>query len=342
MRVLLYSILTVFFVGLPVYSREKDAREVLNNPQDDPVAELIVYLEEGIPTAAEWLRETDDPRAVPALIAALDQDNEYVISTVINTLEYIQDTSAKDKLISMLGYDSYDVRFAAVQYMGTLRVTEAVSPLIALIETEQDDVPKSRVIRSLGDIGDARALRCLVKVLKDTTEIDYVRENSAIALGKLGDRRAVRVLLEMVDSDIPRYVLIDALAASGEIAMKPLKKAARNGEYRSIAVPAIAQLADRRQVRFLVKNLECYEVFRALLRIGDRRAVKPLIEYLENRPGYYTDYTIRILGEIGDRRAVPVLIDYMQNTNNEVRYRNTAAVALGKIGDRRAVEPMLE
>jgi HEAT repeat protein len=76
----------------------------------------------------------------------------------------------------------------------------------------------------------------------------------------------------------------------------------------------------------------------ALGRIGDTRAVKPLISALEDQLRV-REVAIIALGEIGDKRAVDNLIAILDDSDWEIR--SAIAKALGKIGDPRATKPLI-
>jgi HEAT repeat protein len=91
----------------------------------------------------------------------------------------------------------------------------------------------------------------------------------------------------------------------------------------------------------------------ALGKIGDPRAVEPLIKKLgdrgqyEVREGWKLIYAqtmatscARALGDIGDPRAVEPLIELL--TDRDPSHREAAMWALGKIGDERAIGPLIE
>ena len=75
----------------------------------------------------------------------------------------------------------------------------------------------------------------------------------------------------------------------------------------------------------------------ALGKVGDSRAVDPLITALDDQQGV-NEVAALALGEIGDPRAVEPLTETLENESWEIR--SSAAKALGKIGDERAVEPL--
>jgi HEAT repeat protein len=76
----------------------------------------------------------------------------------------------------------------------------------------------------------------------------------------------------------------------------------------------------------------------ALGRIGDKRAVKPLIVALDDQRRV-KEISAQALGQIGDPRALEPLIKTLGVENWEVR--STVAKALGKIGDPRAIKPLI-
>jgi HEAT repeat protein len=77
----------------------------------------------------------------------------------------------------------------------------------------------------------------------------------------------------------------------------------------------------------------------ALGRLGDHRAVKPLINQLTDEPeAYLRRQAAWALGVLGDRSAVPPLITSLKDDHEDVRHY--AAEALGDIGDSRAIEPL--
>ena len=86
----------------------------------------------------------------------------------------------------------------------------------------------------------------------------------------------------------------------------------------------------------------------ALGKIGDKRAVEPLIEIARkgiNRIrvfNYPVDYyrSLEALGTLGDKRATDVLIKALHKEHYSMRKR--IAYSLGQIGDKRAVEPLIE
>ena len=78
----------------------------------------------------------------------------------------------------------------------------------------------------------------------------------------------------------------------------------------------------------------------ALGRIGDERAVEPLLVALRDADENVRDYAASALGDIGDARAVEPLIAALRDADENVRF--WAAKALGQIGDAHAVAPLIQ
>ncbi len=77
----------------------------------------------------------------------------------------------------------------------------------------------------------------------------------------------------------------------------------------------------------------------ALGKLGDPRAVEPLIAVLDDQP-LVREVTAKALGKIGDPRAVDALVQVLKDDKKSIR--ETAAKALGEIGDKRAVGPLID
>jgi HEAT repeat protein len=91
-------------------------------------------------------------------------------------------------------------------------------------------------------------------------------------------------------------------------------------------------------------RLRCTAV-RALGRMGDDRAIIPLMSLLNDRS---ENYRLRLdaaesLGKLGDQHAVKPLLDIVSDDREKSLYLKESAVkALGMLGDIRAIEPLID
>lgn len=181
------------------------------------------------------------------------------------------------------------------------------------------DVRASAAV-SLGRIGDPRAVDPLIEALQD--EDPEVRKNAAVALGEISDPRAVNPLIEVLDDENPEVWrnVTEALGKLGEQAVDPLIM---------ILIDEGQQSSDARS-----------GAARALGKIGDPRAVEPLIVALKDEAYMVRSGAASALGEISDPRAVDPLIEAL--SDDEWVVLGSVATALGEIGDPKAVDPLIE
>ncbi|MDP6634181.1 MAG: HEAT repeat domain-containing protein [Phycisphaerae bacterium] len=78
----------------------------------------------------------------------------------------------------------------------------------------------------------------------------------------------------------------------------------------------------------------------ALVRLGDQRAVDPLIGVLSDNNPIVRRAAINALGQLGNKRAVDPLVRIL--ATGDWWDRQSAATALGRLGDRRAIEPLVK
>ena len=102
--------------------------------------------------AAQALAEFNDPEVIAALLDALHDENELVLTWVVTSL-------------------------------AALRDSRALEPLITLLEQTPSPEIRYTIIRSLGDLGDPRAVEHIRRFLNDDNQ--HVRRYALSALEKL-------------------------------------------------------------------------------------------------------------------------------------------------------------
>ncbi|MCE5215312.1 MAG: HEAT repeat domain-containing protein [Methanobacterium sp.] len=119
--------------------------------------------------------------------------------------------------------------------------------------------------------------------------------------------------------------------------------------------PDINVLEKNRDVEGLIRalNNDDYlirkEAARSLKKVGDSRAIVPLIQSLQYEKwqskntilGTVREFSAEALGKLGDSRAVKPLI-YSMNEDDDVEVRWKSAWALGEIGDSQATDALIE
>ncbi len=201
---------------------------------------------------------------------------------------------------------------------------------------------------------DPAAVEPLIRILQRRLESPHFREEAAFTLGCIGDERAIEPLIKALDYGPG----IKQAALKGltliEVKDRKVVRVARkllNDEseaIRDLAIIAIGVHGGEEEVDLLIEKLkngnegERWNATNALAKIGDKRAVEPLIERLESDPGFDTQLVgsacCIALGKIGDKRAVEPLIKALNDRHRVLDLE--AAEALARIGDKRVVEPL--
>jgi len=182
----------------------------------------------------------------------------------------------------------------------------------------------------------ASAVEPLINAYKRKKYASLGLKDIVLALGKIGDPRAVKFLINALGSLLKNgYIVYE----SG------YEDRAIGGLVTAIGV-ALSQLGEDAVgdlLGLLDDEILGKEATRVLGKIGDPRAVMPLIEIVQNENRYDTDnqrIAILALGDIGDQRAVvPILENARRDSAKDLR---VSVRALGKIGDPGAVDFLVE
>ena len=292
------------------------------------------------------LRVLEDPHSVEPLIDTLKRDNSgRVRSIAADILGKIGDNKVIDPLIQALINDKVeDVRSNAAKALGKIGGARSVDPLIAALREDTYLYVRASAAEALGALSDTRAVIPLLDTLENSGDSE-VRYSAAEALGKIGDLKSFEPLISALKADANADVRASAARALGNVdnsrAIESLINAFNDGEHvvEEAAEAAVVQIGEP-AVESLISALQDesrrkgYHAASALGKIGDIRAVKPLIKAVK-----YARFNINIISEalraIGEP-AVEILIDAMEERDDCV----FAASMLGELGEP-AVGPLI-
>lgn len=141
--------------------------------------------------------------------------------------------------------------------------------------------------------------------------------------------------------------LIKALRIKGYGSLYPTEKKLNDKEQfiQQESVKLLGKIGDKRAVDPLLVLLDNENetlrllAIRSLQKIGDQKALDPIIKSLEDDYWGCRNDAAQALGDFGDNRAVIPLIKAMDD--NEWLVRKDAAEALGKIGDSHATDVLI-
>jgi len=194
-----------------------------------------------------------------------------------------------------------------------MKARRDVKALIQALGYKKDYMIRDAAAKSLGELGDPRAVQPLIAALRDESLL--VRCTAAQALGWIGDPRAAGALITALDDSV-----IDVQEYAAEALVK-------------IGSPAVdALIAALSTSQGSVKE----HVAKILGMIGDIRAAEPLIAALKAQSSSVRRAAAIALGKIGDPCAVDPLIFVLDDQHGEVA--RAAANALKRIGDPRGIE----
>jgi HEAT repeat protein len=330
--------------------------------------------------AAESLARMKDPRATRLLVAALTDADWRVRTRAAKTLARASAEGAigdvAGPLVTALKDKDPVVRFYAATALVAMG-PEAIAPLIDLLraDREADRERGIRVLtkigapaveqliallqdrkspgevraaaaRTLGIIGDARAITPLSGALRD--ENAFLRQQSALALGVIGEP-ALDQLMSMASAALPatREIAIEALGSiHSERSLNRVIEALadQNPGVRSSAVKALGNSSSERAVPHLMALMRNEsgtlksQAAASLARLG-AIALPQLISTLKDSQPSIRSLAAESLGEIGSKEAVGPLIELIKTDSSGAR--TEAIAALGRIGDPSAIEPIL-
>ncbi|SLM46955.1 conserved protein of unknown function [Nitrospira japonica] len=267
--------------------------------------------------------------SVPALGLCLSDSHLAVQEAASAVLACIADERVLAQLLAALGNKDWIVRMHAAKALGRIKNSEAVEPLIPLLQDKVKAV-REETTAALVAIGDA-AIPSLLTALADADWL--VRLHAVEALGKMKSSAAVEPLLSALFNDRDAAVREDIVRALGQIgdgrAVEFLMLAMKEPGLRLLAVEALGQIGDQRAVPVLIKVLEGSDQppdSRVIAGCGDNWSEEMVTMAA----------AARALGALGDEAAIPSLIRALRHTIT----RADAAGSLAYFGSK-VIAPLL-
>jgi HEAT repeat protein/TolB-like protein len=299
-----FAIRTIFL------NREKGSLETFKKAMGDPDLTVRLY-------AAMGLHKLRGDVPSEIVLEAIEKGEAEVRSEAALALGEIPELDTTPVLAKALRDEYYCVCWAAAISLETRGDVRAVVPLIRVLDHKKSFV-REGVAKTLGGIGDVRAVEALVDRLSDLNEKDQVRAAAAKALGSIRDPRAIPALVSAL-SDDDLYLRSAAIQSLGNLrvtsALDSIRPLLLDSEERVRAAAATS-----------------------LGQLGDERDVPPLKKAMEDQSAEVRLKAAQALGRIGHHSALEVLMIALQDVNGDVRA--AAAEALGLLGDPRAISAL--
>ncbi len=150
--------------------------------------------------ASKALGRIGDTRVAESLMPLLQDKVKAVREEAAQAFADIGEGTLSE-LVKGLKHEDWLVRLHTVEALGKMKSAKAVEPLLYMMFNDRDSAVRVDAARSLGEIGDPRAVQFLITVMADAD----IRPKAIEALGRIGDRRAVPVLVGVITgADRPR------------------------------------------------------------------------------------------------------------------------------------------
>lgn len=302
-------------------------------------------------TALRALGILEDPAAIPALRACLNDNEYFVRDAAADAISHFDDKNLRNDLIAAVKNPDPWIPEGIVKALGGFRDDEVVSLLTGILLGDESFSVRAAAAGSLGKIGKPACVDALIKGMKDKD--DVVRRSCAKALGDIGNPRAVDVLIHALDTEgilINGYESGDLFvcSAAGE-ALSHIDAPDLNKKlislFRSKNVPgrieAVLLLVRRGWRPSTLEEWIDFDIAAGLFDVVSEKgtaAVEPLIATTKEENWIWKGGAAKALGVIGDERAVEPLIDVLNSTNWP---RSEAAKALMVFKDKRAIKPLI-
>ncbi|MFX0141160.1 MAG: HEAT repeat domain-containing protein, partial [Candidatus Hodarchaeota archaeon] len=182
---------------------------------------------------------------------------------------------------------------------------------------EKDGKARKKILETALDHDLKKSIPLYIEALKDPNV-----ENKAFAIRYLGENCVTEALKPLIELTQLRLEIYDELISN---------------------IVKIAKLVDLEQIiRFLeIENINLKKSIPIILgKIGDKKAVKILIELIDDKNPIVRRNSVRALEKLIEPSDLRHLIEKLGDNNLEVR--KTTIHVLGNIGDKSSVKPLLE
>ncbi len=257
--------------------------------------------------------------AVPALIAALKDNDVEVRRAAASSLANLEDPRAVPGLIDALKDSDKEVRVMAANALGNLEDPRAVPGLAALVSDRSSDV-RAAALSALDRFPESVPTSAIVTALGDTNE-----EVRHAALSLASSR------LSREDED-GHHTAEPAVVSA---VLKLLTDPSADVRQSAVSVLGDAGLTEAPAALFSLRSDRDADVRQSLAsalgEIRDPKAVPVLKELLNDTNSDVRESAVNALSEIRDRAALEALIGALKSSDASVR--RAAAEALGQRED---------
>src|ERR1043166_4745896 len=278
--------------------------------------------------AASAVSQLDPNAAEPLLLAALARERRQLDRSKGTTANPWMESRAID---------------AIARALGTLKATNALEPLLELLQSNTSSNVRGVIADALGELGDPRAAPALrsLPAAKDQT----VRRAAIHALGLLRDRESLPLLLGLMEEAITNTQSAVAASAGQASYRQPASGWEWQDALRTLA-GALGRIGDKRATPMLVRaatnavqETELETFIEAFASLGDPQAIPVLQAIMADHPKLAKDAadTLVLLGHRSVKRELTALLEAPEREK-----RVAAAMALANLGDKSVLTNLMQ
>lgn len=241
-------------------------------------------------------------KAIPQLIAALEDPDENKKMAIVVVLGQLKATEAVPRLIDELKNENVAVRLMSAFSLGMTGDSRALPHLVAMLAPSNDDMVKGAALMGLGYLKNKDALPQVKAALADPDQ--NTRILAATALGALGNHEGLDEALNGTRSDNQSLVLvsIQALGMIGDAGALPRLDEMTKA---SDAWQSDIQLA-RKQIEYA--------------NAGPEKRIELLRGHLNDSSRHVAEWSVTALADLGTPEAISVLEEKAQADKSRTGY----------------------
>lgn len=253
---------------------------------------------------------------------------------------------APPDLTRLLSDSEARVRRRAALAIGRVGLAEGASALLPLLASDPEPEVRQMAAFAIGLLGgdplagkevdNEQVKSALVAALSDGSAL--VRGSAAEALGLLGDGAAADPIARMIAQAIQSGALATTPADDDDARRDTPTAACRLGLFALTRLKAYDALAGVVLDGSGQPRVRWWPVAYALQRIGDKRALQPLLTLAKDGNPYTRAFAVKGLATLRDPSAIPTLLPLLSSGDRAVLIETIRA--LGSIGEVSTIEPL--
>lgn len=295
-----------------------------------------------------------------------------------------QDNDLTKMIKDLRTSQDYEVRINAARSLAITKDPRVLEPLLDALTDSDEDV-RAEVAKSIAAVGDKSVTGRLVSILTDSDpkvrievvkalhQLDafeaipdiYLRlhdpdwgvrnwavrilHNFIDSIITCETKQGIDLILELLKTDEPtlRRKVEESLIGCGVTYFQQYQDILDHGnaQQKKSICHILGKIGDERAVFPLINIIKDWDkdvrraVIRALGDLKDQRAINPLIRTLGDANADVRQETIKSLTRFGDPAVLPLIRAVIMSRDSYIR--QNAALALGEIGDKRAISALL-